>query len=346
MQLRPAQLAAHLKQPLLPLYVVAGEEPLIIQESLDALRAAARKQGYSERQVLDADRAFDWSALTQAAASLSLFATRRLIEVNLPSGAPGDAGAKALKALAEAPVPDTVIVLICGPLEYRTRQSGWYTTLEGKGASLYVWPVKPEELPHWIGDRLAAAGLKATREAIELLVHRTEGNLLAAQQDIEKLKLLHAGETLTEENIQLAVADSARFDAFDLTDRVLMGDAEGAVRSLGRLREEGVELPALVGAWAWMLRQWGQAAAHYAQSRNATAACEAAKIFGPRQAPYLKALPRVRPAQVYGWLARASSIDLKGKSTAGEPGAWEELLTCVLAASRAAPPSTGPARAR
>jgi DNA polymerase-3 subunit delta len=346
MQLRPAQLAAHLKQPLLPLYVVAGEEPLIIQESLDALRAAARRQGFTERQVLDADRAFDWSQLTQAAASLSLFASRRLIEVNLPSGAPGDAGAKALKALADDPVPDTVIVLVCGALEYRTRQSGWYTALESKGASLYVWPVKPEELPHWIGDRLAAAGLKATPAAIELLVHRTEGNLLAAQQDIEKLKLLHPGETLSEENIQLAVADSARFDAFDLTDRVLMGDAEGAVRSLGRLREEGVELPALVGAWAWMLRQWGQAAAHYAKERNAAAACEAAKIFGPRQAPYLKALPRVRPAQVYGWLAQASSIDLKGKSTAGEPAAWEELLTCVLAASRAAPPSSGPPRAR
>jgi len=339
MQLRPAQLVAHLRQPLLPLYVVAGEEPLLIQESLDALRAAARKQGYSERQVLDADRAFDWSTLTQAAASLSLFATRRLIEVNLPSGAPGDAGAKALKALAESPVPDTIIVLICGALEYRTRQSGWYTTLEQKGASLYVWPVKPEDLSQWIGGRLREAGLTATPEAIELLVHRTEGNLLAAQQDIAKLKLLHPGETLDEEQIRLAVADSARFDAFDLTDKVLLGDAAGAVRSLARLREEGVELPALVGAWAWMLRQWGQAATHYAQSRDATAACEAAKIFGPRQAPYLKALPRAAPKQVYGWLAQASSIDLKGKSTSGEPGAWEELLTCVLAASSAAPPS-------
>ena len=337
MQLRPNQLASHLKQPLQPLYVVAGEEPLIIQESLDALRAAARQQGYSERQVLDADKSFDWATLTEAAASLSLFATRRLIEVNLPSGAPGDAGSKALRALAESPVPDTVIVLICGPLEYRTRQGGWYTALETKGASLYVWPIKPEELPGWIGERLKVAGLKATPEAIQLLVHRTEGNLLAAQQDIEKLKLLHPGETLDEDAIRLAVADSARFDAFDLTDKVLMGDAAGAVRSLTRLREEGVELPALVGAWAWMLRQWGQAAAHYAQSGDANSALTAAKIFGPRQAPYLKALPRVRAAQVYGWLAQASSIDLKGKSTAGEPAAWEELLTCVLAASSAAP---------
>ena len=342
MQLKPGQLAARLKQPLAPLYVVAGEEPLLIQESLDALRAAARAQGYSERQVLDADKTFDWSQLTQAAASLSLFASRRLIEVNLPSGAPGDAGAKVLKQLAGAPVPDTVIVVICGALEYKSRQSGWYTALENAGAGLYVWAIKPEELTQWIGARLKAAGLSARPEALELLAHRTEGNLLAAQQDIEKLKLLYPGGTLDEAQVRAAVADSARFDAFDLTDKVLLGDAAGAVRSLARLREEGVELPALIGAWAWMLRQWAQAAAHYAQSRDASAACMAAKIFGPRQGPYLKALGRVPPARVHGWLARASSIDLKGKSTGGEPAAWEELLTCVLAASRAAPESVRP----
>jgi DNA polymerase-3 subunit delta len=339
MQLKPGQLAAHLRQPLLPLYVVGGEEPLLIQESLDALRQAARQQGYSERQVLDAERGFDWSQLTQAAASLSLFASRRLIEVNLPGGAPGDEGGKALRQLAAAPPPDTVVVLICGALEYRSRQSAWYTALEQQGASLYFWSIKPEALPGWVTGRLKTAGLQATAAAVELLVHRTEGNLLAAQQDIEKLKLLYPGQTLDEEKIRAAVADSARFDAFDLTERVLAGDAAGAVRSLSRLREEGIELPALVGAWAWTLRQWGQAAAHYAQSGNAAAACEAAKIYGARQGPFLKALPRARPAQVYGWLARAAAIDLKGKSTGGEPAAWEELLTCVLAASSAGTPS-------
>lgn len=337
MQLRPAQLAAHLKQPLLPLYVVAGEEPLLIQESLDALRAAARKQGYSERQVLDADRGFDWSELTQSAASLSLFASRRLIEINLPSGAPGDAGGKVLRELAAKPSPDTLIVLICGPLEYRTRQSAWFTALENAGASLVIPEVRPEDLPGWIASRLRDAGLSATPDALELLAHRTEGNLLAAQQDVEKLKLLHPAGALDEEAVRMAVADSARFDAFDLTAKVLSGDAAGAVRTLARLREEGVELPALVGAWAYVLRQWGQAAVHYAQSRNAAAACESARIYGARQAPYLKALPRVRARQVYRWLARAAAIDFKAKSTGGEPAAWEELLTCVLAASTAAP---------
>lgn len=337
MQLRQNQLAGHLKSGLAPIYVVAGEEPLLIQEILDAIRAAARAHDYAERQVFDADKSFDWNQLTEATASLSLFATRRLFEVNLPSGAPGDAGGKVLRQIATDPIPDTVVVLVCGPLEYRTRQGGWYTAIEQKGASVYAWPVKPEELPGWTAARFKAAGLSAHPDAIEMLVHRTEGNLLALAQDIEKLKLLHPGEAIDTDKVRAAVADSARFDAFDLTEKVLVGDAAGAVRSLERLREEGVELPALVGAWAWMLRQWGKAAVHYAKSRNAAAACESANIFGARQGPYLKALPRASSRQVFGWLARAAAIDLKGKTTGGEPAGWEELLSCVLAASRAAP---------
>jgi DNA polymerase-3 subunit delta len=332
MQLRLAQLGTHLKQPLAPLYLLAGEEPLLIQESLDALRAAAKAQGYTERQVLDADKGFDWSQVTQATASLSLFASRRVIEVNLLTGGVGD-GAATIKEIAGAPVPDTVVVLVGGPLEWKTRQAAWYAAIDQAGATLYIDAVKPEQLPQWIGGRMQAAGLKASPDAIELLAHRTEGNLLAAKQDIDKLALLHPGESVGEQEVRAAVADSARFDAFDLTDKVLTGDAPGAIRSLQRLREEGVELPALVGAWAWMLRQWALAAGHYAQTRDAAGSCVAAKIFGSRQAPYLKALPRVPPARIHGWLAQASSIDLKGKSTGGEPAAWEELLNCVLAAS-------------
>jgi len=190
MQLRLPQLAQHFKQPLAPLYVVAGEEPLLIQESLDALRKAARAQGFSERQVFDVDRGFDWSQVGGAAASLSLFASRRLIEVNVPSGKPGDDGSKALQKLAEAPVPDTVIVVISGALEWNSRKSAWYTAIDGAGASLYIEAIPPAQLPAWLGGRLKAAGLTADAGALELLAERTEGNLLAAQQYIEKLRLL------------------------------------------------------------------------------------------------------------------------------------------------------------
>jgi len=334
MQLRLSQLAAHLRQPLAPIYVVAGEEPLLIQEALDALRAAARAQGYSERQVLDTERGFDWSQLTQASASLSLFASRRLIEVNVP-GSPGDEGGKVLRQMAEAPAPDTVLLVICGRLEWKQRKTAWYTALENAGAGLYVEPVKSGELPGWISARLKQAGLQASADAVQLLAERTEGNLLATAQDIEKLKLLVPAGRVEVEDVRAAVSDSSHFEAFDLTEKVLAGDAAGAARSLRRLREEGVELPPLLGAWAFTLRQWADAAGHFARTRDARAACEAARIFGPRQVPYAKALPRTKPAQVYDWLSRCSAIDLKAKSTGGAEAAWEDLLTCVLAASGA-----------
>jgi len=336
MQIRLAQLAQHLREPLRPLYVVAGDEPLLIQESLDALRKCARAQGYSERQVFDVERGFDWSQFGQAAASLSLFASRRLLEVNLPSGKPGDDGSKALSRLAESPLPDTVIVVICGALEWASRKSAWYTAVDAACASLYIEAIAPEQLPKWLAGRMTQAGLDAEPEAIALIAELTEGNLLAAQQDIHKLKLLCPGGKVSEEQVRAAVADSARFDAFDLTDKVLNGDAAGAVRSLRRLREEGVELPPLVGAWAWILRQWALAAAAYARSRNAEDACASLRLPTARRAPFVKAVTRAKVSQIHGWLAQAAVIDLQSKSTAGEPAAWEELLTCVLAASGAA----------
>lgn len=333
MRLTLNQLASHLRQPLAPVYVIAGDEPLLIQESLDAIRAAARGQGYSERQTMDVERGFDWSQLTQASASLSLFATRRLIEVNLPTGSPGDEGGKVLKAMAAKPAPDTVLMVICGGLDSRQRASGWYTAIENAGASLYVWPVKSAELPLWIAGRLRAAGLQASNDAVQLLAERTEGNLLATQQDIEKLKLLFPAGKLELADVRAAVADSAHFEAFDFVEKVLDGDAVGAVRSFQKLREEGVELPGLLGAWAYALRQWAEAAGHFARTRDARSALEAAHVYGPRQAPYQKALARAGAARVQGWLARCAAIDLKMKSTGGEPAAWEELLICVLAAS-------------
>lgn len=341
MRLNPPQWSAHLRGPLLPIYVVGGDEPLLAQEALDALRAAARAQGYSERETMLVERGFEWSQVAQSAANLSLFSSRRLIEVNLPSGAPGDEGSKALRALAASPPQDTVVVLICGRLEWKSRQSAWHGALEKAGASLYFEAIPPSRLPEWLSGRMQRAGIKASDEAIALLAERTEGNLLAAQQDIEKLALLYPGGTVDVEAVRAAVSDSTHFEAFDLIEKVLSGDSRGVARSLPRLRAEGVDLQELLGAWSWTLRTWSEAASHYAKTRDARRACEAARLFGPRQAPYLKALPRAPAGQVSEWLAWCSDIDLKGKSTGGEPAAWADLLNCMLTASgvsRAASP--------
>lgn len=372
MQLKAAQLAAHLKQGLAPVYVIAGEEPLLIQEALDAIRASARKAGYSEREVLEVAPGFEWQRLAEAGGNLSLFASQRIIELHLPRGlgggrakkeadenaesADGDEpgtggggsaqeGSKLLQQWAEKPPADTLLIVVAGKLETKARSSGWFATLEKAGAGLYFWPVNPDELPAWITARMKTAGLEADRDAVQELAERTEGHLLACAQDIEKLKLLFSGRPIGLAEVQAVVADSAHFAAFDLVNKVLLGDAAGTARSLARIRETKTSLPELMGAIAYSLRQWSRAAMSFAKSRNVESALAEQHLFGPRAKPYETALRRARAHQVLEWLARCAAIDRQSKTTRGEPAAWEDLLNLLLSAAGTAvahPPSPSP----
>lgn len=360
MKLRPEQLRAHLAKQLLPVYVVAGEEPLLVEESLDAIRAAARRQGFSEREIFDVERGFDWGRVIESCSSLSLFATRKVIELRMPKGpkpgaraASADAddddddgesasasgkssldGAKVIAELVANPAPDNLILVTAGKLDFRQQQSGWFAALENAGASVYCAEIPLEKWNAWVEQRMRAAGLDPDADAVQALAGRTEGNALAAKQDIDKLLLLHPDGRLTGESVRASVADSSRFDAFDLGDRVLGGDATGAAHTLARLREEGLDVLAILGPLSWMLRQWSQAQAAYARSGNAEAACAEARVFPRSRIPLFgQALARTRGTQLFGWMRQAAAIDQLAKSTGGKDQAWEELLTLVLAAA-------------
>ncbi len=360
MRLRPEQLSAHVAKPLLPVYVVAGEEPLLIEESLDAIRAAARREGYSEREIFDVDRYFDWSRVIDACSSMSLFATRKIVELRMPKGPkPGASksadnddgddegeegagksasasidGAKLILELAARPPQDTLLLVSAGKLDYKQQQAAWYVALETAGASVYAAEITAEQWPGWVESRMRAGGLNPDKDAVMELAGRTEGNALAAKQDIDKLALLHPDGVLTADAVRGAVADSSRFDAFDLGDRMLGGDAAGASHTLSRLREEGVDVLGILGPLAWMLRQWSQAQAAFARSGDAASACAEARVFPRSRIPlFAKALARTRPTQLLGWIRQAAVIDQLAKSTGGKDQAWEELLTLVLAAA-------------
>lgn len=335
MALKPEQLSAQIGKGLPALAVLAGEEPLLIQECADTLRAAARATGYDERTVFDAEKGFNWQQVIEAGASLSLFASRRLIEVRV-QGALGDEGSKALQALAATPPQDVCLIVTLGALDARQRKAAWFSACERQALVVYAWPVSAAEWPQWVAGRVRSAGLRLSPDAVRLLADRTEGNLLACAQDIEKLRLLYGDQPVEADQMAEAVADNARFGAFDLGNRVLAGDAVGAVRSLGRLREEGVAIQEVLAALLWTLRGLARAAPLFARTRDAATACDQAGIRRFQQAGFRPALQRVRPAEPLGWLRQAMRIDARSKSTGGEPGAWEDLLTLVLAASGAA----------
>ena len=190
MQVNPDQLVSQLRRGLAPVYFVHGDEPLLVREAADAIRAAATAAGFSERQVLTVESGFDWNSLFASTQNLSLFAERRLIELHLPTGKPGEAGAQQLVQYAAAPPPDTLLLVIAGKLEKATRESRWAKALDAAGAAVIVWPIETAQLPGWIARRMLARGLKPGAGVTELLAYHMEGNLLACDQEIEKLAML------------------------------------------------------------------------------------------------------------------------------------------------------------
>jgi len=316
-----------------PVYLLAGEEHLLLLEAADALRARARELGYSEREVLDADSGFDWDALAQSASSMSLFATRKLIDLRVPTGKPGKEGAQSIIDYCANPPPDTVL-LITATQWSKAHETSWVAAVEKAGVFVPLWPLKPNELPDWIAQRMALRGLKPTRDAIEALVERVEGNLLAAAQEIDKLALLQGDAPLDAATLEDLVADSARFDVFKLADAALAGDSARALRILAGLRAEGEQVVALLG---WILNQL-QMLARLANARgNLAGAFKAERIWPAREAIYKKALSRADRAHWDACLIQAGRVDRVGKGR-GTGDAWVEFERLLVAIAQ---PRTG-----
>ncbi|WP_330925769.1 DNA polymerase III subunit delta [Candidatus Sororendozoicomonas aggregata] len=248
MKISPEQLSAQLKQQVASVYIVSGDEPLRVGESADLIRQHARQQGFSERTVFHVDTGFDWRDFLAAVQSLSLFSEKRLIELRIPNGKPGDEGRKALTTYSQVLSPDNLLLIITGRLEGATQKAKWFKALDASGLFIPIWPIEPNKLPGWMGRRLKATGFEISPEALALLAERIEGNLLAAAQELEKLKLLAKGQFISEDIVRESVSDSTRYDVFHLSDAALAGNVKACIRILGVLKGEGIEPPVIL--WA------------------------------------------------------------------------------------------------
>ncbi len=301
--------SASLTRQLGRLYLVSGDEPLLVNEAADAIRAKARAEGFTERELHVIERGFDWQALVADSRSMSLFAQRKIVEIRMANPAPGEQGGNALVELAADPSPDTLILIITGKLDGRTMNSRWVSAIDKHGIVVQIWPLDLARLPGWIRERLARHKLQADAQAAALLAERVEGNLLAAHQEIEKLALLLPPGNLSAETITEAVADSARFDVLQLGEAAMRGQSARALRILECLRGEGAE-PTLV-LWAlnkdlqWMAR--AQSIMRCGQS--ADAAMNALYVWRPRQAAMKQALHRLTPAALKDLLLDAERVD-------------------------------------
>ena len=328
-KLNPDQLPQTLQRGLASVYLVTGDEPLLVQESCDAIRTAARQAGFSERELFHTDAGFQWPQLLQSANSLSLFADKKLLEVRIHNGKPGDAGAKVLQEYCAAPAPDNLLLLICPKLDKTTQNSKWYSAIEQVGAVVTVWPIGVKQLPRWIDQRLQKAGIRADSQAIDILAGRVEGNLLAAVQEIEKLKLVAENGMIDSRTMAQAVVDSARYDVFGLVDKALSGQAQAAATTLNGLRGEGSD--AVVVLWALAREVRALTALKLAQSDGLNLEFIARKhgIFESRLPLIRGALQRLSIGTLRLLLRECAYTDRTVKGMAqGDP--WEGLLDIVL----------------
>lgn len=332
-RLNADQLAAHLQRNLAPLYLIYGDEPLLALEAADAIRAKARQEGYAEREVFTVESGFSWQNLLASGNSLSLFATRRIIEIRIPTGKPGTEGGQALQDYCARLPDDTITVVTCPKLDKPAQATKWFKALEQAGTAIPVYPVERPRLPQWIGVRLAAQKQRADATTLQFLADRIEGNLLAAHQEIQKLGLLFPEGPLSFDQVREAVLDVSRYDVFNLSDAMLAGDAVRLVRILEGLKGEGVA-PTLA---LWALTQEIRTLTKLKLGQRKGAALPQLlrdlRVWESRQGLVQRALGRLNEARLVAGLKQAAALDRMIKGLA-RGDVWDELLQLGLGIAR------------
>jgi DNA polymerase-3 subunit delta len=338
---KPERLAQLLEKSLAPLYLVAGAEPLLVQESRDLILDAAKRNGFLERDVYHVSGSFDWDSVKQAAAEQSLFSSRSVIDLRLPAGKPGKDGGKFFSEWARQPNPDRLLIVSCEQWDSGSRKSRWAADLAAAGILVEIWQIKANELPAWIERRMRAAGLNPEREAVRLLAELVEGNLLAAQQEIDKLALLDPGASVNVHDIRQCVGNSTRFDAFRLSECLLSGRTDECLKVASGLRRTGVAIQAVTGALYYQLNQLDAVRSALESGENEARAFGRLRVFRMAQPLFRAALRRLSESQIGESFHALALIDRQSKGrAAGEP--WQTLdrmLIRLCASSRRAAPA-------
>ena len=339
MEITSGQLNAQLRPPNRALYWVSGDDPLLMLEAGDAIRTFLRKQGFDQRDLFHVDKNFDWDNFLQLANSLSLFADKRIIELRFSSAKPDDEGKKALQQFVDNP-NDDIAVMILGPkLDKAATSTKWFSKLTANALLVKVWPLKREELPAWLSARLKIAGISASREAVAMLADRVEGNLLAAVQDIERIKLAFAGNGHPTKPLEASelvdfVSDNSRLTTYDLLDATLLGETSRAQKILARLKAEGVHPLPILATFTRELDSLLPMLALKEKGQNSEMIMKNARVWANRKTAVKSVLSRLSKPQAWQLLHQARHIDgaIKGMNLANP---WDELSLLSLKLSGA-----------
>lgn len=337
MNARPDQLQSMIAKTLYPVYMVSGDEPLQQMESLDLIRSFLRENDYAEREVLDVDAKFDWYRLTEEAANMSLFATRRIVELRLPSAKPGRQGSQVLKDYLSRPPEDTVLIVNAGKVDASAKKSAWYKSIEQNGLVVQCWPVPVEKLSFWLKQRFKMRDMDADNEVLAYISQHVEGNLLAADQEIEKLYLLLGPGKITYADVVEGISSQSRYTVFELVDVLLSGNTQRAVKVIAGLKEEGIVPVIVTWALAKDIRLLTQVAADVS---SADLVLKRSGVWQSRAALFKSCLARHTQRSLQLMLKRCAYIDAVSKGVI-KANVWDEIESlCVRLSSTSKPQSS------
>ena len=322
MKLHAEKLSSHLQNNLAPCYLVSGNEHLLVEEALDQIRAAARERGFESRESFVAMANFNWSQLAGVASNMSLFADKRIVEVRLPTGKPGREGSAAICEFVDNLSPEFLLIVVAPRLTNSNKNSKWVKILSANGDHLPIWDVDLRELPRWISTRMRNAGLKPDRDAVRMIADRVEGNLLAANQEIEKLRIILGEGAVTGEDVAKAVANNSRYDVYKLVDAAVGGNAKRAMKILNGLRGEGVAPVIMTWALTQELRVLAMLSDSVRNDVDLGAAMQKQRVWNNRQAMVRACIGRHQHTELYRLLKAIGRADAAAKGQAkGDP--WQ-----------------------
>lgn len=329
MKLTYAQFQRELANPLKSPYLISGEEMLFQQEALDSLRKKAREEGYSDRTIFTVETGFSWQTLLDSSNTFSLFKEKKLIELRMPQGKPGDKGSKALKEYCDSNPKDTCLIVITGKLESAQQKSQWVKALEETGCHLQVNTLQKQELLPWLKNRMLVHKLNIEHEGLSLLAEKVEGNLLAAAQAFEKLSLLYENKKISAKEVASAISGNARFDIFQLADATLVGNNYNTLRILRELKTEGIEPILILWAISREIRVLTQLSQSLSMGENFASLCQQHRVWSSRKPLVQKALKRHDTTTWEALLQQAFRIDglIKGQR---KGNVWDELEKLAL----------------
>lgn len=329
MNVRPDQLKSMINKTIYPVYMVSGDEPLQQMESLDLIRAFLRDKEFDEREVLDVDAQFDWQRLSDEAANMSLFASRRIVELRLPSAKPGRQGSQALKDYLSRPPEDTVLIINAGKIDGNSKKSAWFKSVDQNGLVVQCWPVPIDRLSPWLKQRFALRDMDADSEVLSYISQHVEGNLLAADQEIEKLFMLLGPGKISYADVAEAVTSQSRYSVFELVDMLLEGNVPRVIRIIAGLKAEGT-VPVVIN---WALAKDIRLLAQVSQDMaSAGFQLKRSGVWDSRVVLFKSCMSRHNPRLFRLMLKRCSYIDAVSKGMI-DANVWDEIETlCVRVA--------------